>query len=69
MTTDPSPLLSQAAVAEIFDVTTRTIRNWDRDGLLHPIRIGRTLRYRRSEVEALAGAPLLSSDEPTDADQ
>lgn len=69
MSTDAPPLLSQAAVAEFFDVTTRTVRNWDRAGFLHPIRIGRSLRYRRSEVEALGGAPMPPSDEPTDADQ
>jgi predicted DNA-binding transcriptional regulator AlpA len=63
------PLLSQAAVAAFFGVTTRTIRTWQRDGHLHPVRIGRTVRYRPSEVEALTGAPMPPSEEASDAEQ
>jgi hypothetical protein len=30
-------LLTQRQVAELFDVTPRTIRNWQKDGLLEPV--------------------------------
>ena len=53
---DPSPLLLKpAAVAALFGVTTRTIRNWQRRNLLTPMRVGRSVFFRRSEVESLAG--------------
>lgn len=69
MSADAAPLMSQTEVAEFFGVTTRTVRTWDRQGELHPIRIAGTLRYRRSEVEALAGMPSLPVEAQTDADQ
>jgi DNA-binding transcriptional MerR regulator len=30
-------LVTSQQAAELFDVTTRTIRNWRRDGLLEPV--------------------------------
>lgn len=50
-------LLTPAEVAEIFGVDTRTITAWHRAGKLAAIRTpgGRTLRFRRSEIERALG--------------
>lgn len=51
MVPDPLPaLLTTREVAAYRRVTPRTIRNWERAGLLTPIRFGRTVRFRREDV-------------------
>lgn len=52
-------LLRPCEVAELFDVCIRTIWLWTRSGKLpEPIRIGKTVRWRRSEIEQhLASRP------------
>jgi excisionase family DNA binding protein len=51
------PLMTITEVAELFVVCERTVRNWVKEGLLHPIKIGGSLRFRRSEIEALLNKP------------
>jgi excisionase family DNA binding protein len=46
-------LLSIREVAAIFRRTDRTIRNYVRSGHLHPLRIGRSVFFRRIDVEEL----------------
>jgi hypothetical protein len=43
-------LLTQLDVAKIFRCTTRTIRNWEGRGWLKPVRIGRRIFYRESDL-------------------
>lgn len=51
MVTDPLPaLLTIREVAAYRRVTTRTVRNWEKAGLLTPTRFGRTVRFRREDV-------------------
>lgn len=53
---DPT-LMSVQDVCRLFHRTDRTIRNWIKRGHLHPVRVGRSVFFRRSEVDALiAGA-------------
>ena len=52
---DGPPLMTQQEVAELFRCTARTIRNWTKDGLIMPHRIGRSVFYHRAAVENLAG--------------
>ena len=46
-------LMTSGEVAALFRRTTRTIRNWVRDGHLRPVCIGRTRLFRRSDVDQL----------------
>lgn len=46
-------LLTVPQVAEEFQVTAQTIRNWIAHGTLPAVRIGRAFRVRRADVDAL----------------
>jgi hypothetical protein len=46
-------LLTQREVATQLRVTPRTVRRWDRAGLLQPIRLGGVTRYRADAITAL----------------
>jgi DNA-binding transcriptional MerR regulator len=48
-------LMTAPEVARRLRRTLRTLWNWERSGLLVPIRINGRRFYRRSEVEALLG--------------
>lgn len=48
-----SPLLTVPQVAEEFQVTAQTIRNWIDQGVLPAARVGRAFRIRRADVDAL----------------
>jgi excisionase family DNA binding protein len=47
----PSVTIRQAAV--YANVCEKTIYNWFRGGLLHPVRIGKVTRIKVSELDAL----------------
>ena len=40
-------------VAGVFDVTKNTLWRWDKIGYLKPVRCGRRLHYKRSDVTKL----------------
>ena len=46
-------LLTVPQVAEEFQVTAQTIRNWIDQGVLPAVRVGRAFRIRRADVDAL----------------
>lgn len=47
----PDDLLTPKQVAEIWQVTVRTVRNWSNLGRLNPLRMGNgTVRFLRSDV-------------------
>jgi excisionase family DNA binding protein len=46
-------LLTVPQVAEQFQVTTQTIRNWIDAGVLPAVRVGRAFRMRSEDVDAL----------------
>jgi excisionase family DNA binding protein len=46
-------LLTKAETADLLSVGLKTLERWEKQGLLHPIRISRTVRYRRDDIEAL----------------
>lgn len=49
----PEPLLTVTQVAEEFQVTTQTVRNWIDGGALPAAKIGRAFRVRREDVDAM----------------
>jgi len=49
-TVDPDAMLTGSEVAELLSVSRATIERWTADGTIPSHRIGRTRRYRRSEV-------------------
>lgn len=59
-------LLTSAEVAQRFDVSTRTVARWVREGRLPAVRPGgRFLRFREADVEELMSA----SNQPGQHDQ
>jgi excisionase family DNA binding protein len=46
-------LLTVPQVANEFQVTAQTIRNWIDSGVLPAVRVGRAFRVRREDVDAL----------------
>lgn len=53
MSTRERQLLAVPQVAEQFQVTAQTIRNWIDQGVLPAVRVGRAFRVRREDVDAL----------------
>lgn len=51
-----SPFMSAREVAAYFGRTTRTIFNWEAQGLLKPHRMGRSKFYLRADIESFANA-------------
>lgn len=49
-----SDLLTREQVCEYLNVTAATLHNWNKRGYLESIHVGRLVRYRRADVEALA---------------
>ena len=49
----PESYMTPDEVAGVFDVTKNTLWRWDRLNYLKPVRCGRRLHYKRSEVMAL----------------
>jgi excisionase family DNA binding protein len=45
-------LLTAAQVADLLDVPVSTVREWGRSGTLPRIKLGRHVRFLRSQVEA-----------------
>jgi excisionase family DNA binding protein len=46
-------LLTKAETAELLSVSLKTLERWEKEGLLHPVRISRSVRYRRDDIETL----------------
>ena len=65
----PPDLLPAAEVARLFGRTLRTLSNWERAGLLVPIRICRQRYFRLREVEALLHGPVVVTCGQTLPDQ
>ena len=53
MSTRAQQLLTVPQVAEEFQVTAQTIRNWIDQGVLPALRVGRAFRVRGEDVDAL----------------
>ena len=47
-------LMTREEVREYLGVTAATLHNWNKRGYLESIHVGRLVRYRRADVEALA---------------
>jgi len=47
-------LMSREEVCKYLGVTAATLHNWNKRGYLESIHVGRLVRYRRADVEALA---------------
>ena len=46
-------LLTAKQVRELVGVCRMTLHNWERRGILIPVRIGRMVRYKASDIECL----------------
>lgn len=46
-------LLSQQEVARRFKVTTQTLRNWEKSGLIKPVRIHRSVYFTVESINKL----------------
>ena len=55
-------LLTVPQVAEQFQVTAQTIRNWIDAGVLPALRVGRAFRVRSEDVDALLDRASAESD-------
>jgi excisionase family DNA binding protein len=53
VTAPQEQLLTVPQVAELFQVTAQTIRNWIDHGTLPALRVGRAYRVRRADVDQL----------------
>ncbi|WP_299436786.1 helix-turn-helix domain-containing protein [uncultured Rhodospira sp.] len=52
----PDPLMTQGQAAAYLSKTVRTLERWRRDGVgPRYLRVGRTIRYRRADVDAWLG--------------
>ena len=49
----PESYMTPDEVAEVFGITRNSLWRWDRLNYLKPVRCGRRLHYKRSEVMAL----------------
>jgi excisionase family DNA binding protein len=47
----PDELLTRQQVAKSLNVTLSTLWHWEKKHILVPVKIGRKVRYRRSDVE------------------
>ncbi len=49
---DPQPekLMTSEEVADLYSVAPTTIRKWVREGKLEAVRLGKHMRFKRSEV-------------------
>lgn len=56
-----SRLQNSREIADFFRVSVRTVLAWHRQGKLPAVRIGRELRFRQSDVDALINAHLEST--------
>lgn len=50
-----SELLSIGQVAELFSIHQDTLRNWEKDGILVPLRVGKRMdrKYRQQDIQAI----------------
>lgn len=49
----PGPLLTKPEVAALLKVSLKTVERWEKLGILHPIRMSRSVRYRSEDIHAL----------------
>lgn len=50
------PTLTTEQVREMLNVGATTLYRWHKSGILVPVKIGASVRYRRSDVEEILGA-------------
>lgn len=52
---DPVPieLLTKAEAAGLLRVSLKTLNRWAAAGILHPIKLGKSVRYRADDIRAL----------------
>ncbi len=48
-----SKLVNRKQICDIFQVTAVTIIDWEKKGIVHPLRIGTRVRYKLSDIEKL----------------
>ena len=59
----PESYMTPDEVARVFNVTKNTLWRWDRLNYLKPVRCGRRLHYKRSDIENLLNGGNAHTDE------
>ena len=59
----PGPFLSPAQLADILNVSRRTIMRWIRNGELHAIRIGNVTRISPDDYQRFIGEHAMKPDD------
>jgi predicted site-specific integrase-resolvase len=54
-------LMKASDIAEMFDISTRTVHRWCEAGYIHPTKIGKLKYFKKSEIDNLING---SSNEP-----
>lgn len=50
----PTPLLTVAETQDALSVSRQTLYNWEAEGLLVPVRLGKLVRFRADDIENVA---------------
>lgn len=57
------PLITRKQVSEIFSVSKRTVRNWEKqDKIPVACKLGKQVKYRKADVEKLLSTPKQASN-------
>jgi len=56
-----SPLVSRKQLAARWSSSVETIKRRERSGILHPVILGRLVRYRLSDIEKIEQDALVTS--------
>lgn len=46
-------MVTRKQISDQLNISTKTVSRWEQKGWLKPFRIGKIIRYRQSEVDAL----------------
>jgi excisionase family DNA binding protein len=52
----PPIAVSQETAARMLEVSSQTVRNWEKDGKIEAVKIGRLKRFRVADLKKLVGA-------------
>jgi excisionase family DNA binding protein len=61
---EPDDFMTVAEVASILKLNQQTVRNWIDAGKLPALHIGRRVRIRRADFDALLGASVIGDPQP-----
>jgi excisionase family DNA binding protein len=69
VSTDEEDFLTVADVARVLKLNQQTVRNWINEGMLPALHVGRRVRVRRSDFDALVERNYSGSSPQVDTSQ